>query len=564
MKLYLVILLVAAFLLAPALAQCSVADIRLEPVTPTATCGTRFQALLRSVNPSAACPLSSGGMLVCDAAHQNCIQCTTSTAAPGGGILFSCLPTQANGAQDLTAVFQYGTVTNTIHATIQVSGCTPPPTSSCNVADLRFAVLGSQPKQCGLPFQAQLSTVNLNPACPLSSGGMLICDANHLNCLTCTTSVTTSSSVIFTCNPNNFNGVQELTAVFAYGSISSTIVTTMTVTGCGVACNSADIRFEVTSPGTRPCNTPFTATLRSVNPSPSCPLSSGGMLVCDDQRRNCAQCTNIATSPTGVLTYTCSPINFNGVQQLTAVYQYGPLIGTIAGVVPVSGCTIVCNPSLAVLPGPHTCGGTPVDVRLSFGSTSSSCAARTDGLLLCDALWRECVDCTTVVSNDATGTTFRCSSLQYDGTQVFTSVITSGAGLTTVQASAAFTGCSTAPSFEPLPPFPIPPPNPLDDCSHAGIRLEAMPGPHVCGGQFYTFLTDIGPQPRCPLSTVGMTICDPTRRRDCFFCDDFQTTPHGIVYTCDATAVPGLQSLAASYALGIEDRTAFDDLLVTY
>jgi hypothetical protein len=106
--------------------------------------------------------------------------------------------------------------------------------------------------------------------------------------------------------------------------------------------------------------------LSSASPSASCPLTSSGITICDSSHSNCARCNSQTTTAAGIL-FTCSPINFNGAQVITASYSYGPLSGTIANSASFSGCapaapvTPPVTPPIVAPVAPPTCTAGSVD-----------------------------------------------------------------------------------------------------------------------------------------------------------------------------------------------------------
>lgn len=225
----------------------------------------------------------------------------------------------------------------------------------CNSANVRFAMLSTS-GTCGYPFQALLYSVAPDASCPLSTGGVLTCDSNLRNCINCTDIASTAAGILVTCNPTNSNGFQVLTATYALGPLLGTIANGTVVTGCNPVpsvpvqpppilhppsepCDSATMSFTMIS-GPRTCGSSFQALLSTSDPKAVCPLSSGGLLACDSNRRNCRSCGQPAVTSDGLL-FTCLPTNYNGVQQITATYQLGNFIGTIATSDTFAGCSPV-------------------------------------------------------------------------------------------------------------------------------------------------------------------------------------------------------------------------------
>lgn len=226
-------------------APCNSANVRFTMLSSSTTCGSSFQALLSSISPDAACPLTSGGALTCDGNLNNCVHCveTSNTVA---GVLITCTPTNSNGVQVVTATYQLGLLLGTIANATTVSGCNPtpvvpvpvtpivhPPSEPCDSATVHFELL-SGPRYCGSTFQALLSTSDPKAACPLSSGGLLACDANRRNCANCAAITTTSEGLLFSCLPTNYNGVQQITATYQLGNFIGTIATSDSFSGCVV------------------------------------------------------------------------------------------------------------------------------------------------------------------------------------------------------------------------------------------------------------------------------------------------------------------------------------------
>lgn len=240
-------------------------------------------------------------------------------------------------------------------AIVVATTCSKTEAAPCNSDTMRFRMLSST-ASCGTSFEGLLSTTRPDKDCALSSGGALTCDAQLNNCVHCTTIAVMSDGVHITCTPTNSNGIQVVTVTYALGPLLGTIANVTTVSACNPTpvvpvpvtpivhppsepCDSATVHFELLS-GPRVCGSAFQALLSTSDPKAECRLSSGGLLACDANRRNCAPCSAVATTSDGLL-YTCQPTNYNGVQQITATYQLGNFIGTIATSDSFSGCVVV-------------------------------------------------------------------------------------------------------------------------------------------------------------------------------------------------------------------------------
>jgi hypothetical protein len=76
-------------------------------------CGEGFQAILNTSVAVPGCPLLASNLTICDANRNNCVQCSSVETLPEG-ILFSCIPINANGFQVITASYTLGPLNGVI------------------------------------------------------------------------------------------------------------------------------------------------------------------------------------------------------------------------------------------------------------------------------------------------------------------------------------------------------------------------------------------------------------------------------------------------------------------
>ncbi|XP_049850694.1 uncharacterized protein LOC126323742 [Schistocerca gregaria] len=209
---------------------------------------------------------------------------------------------------------------------------------SCDSSTVSFHLLPGD-YTCGQIFYALLSTTD---TCPLSSGGISICNGFGTDCVTCSNITNTTCGLLFTCTAIGYNGIQLITATYSLGPLVGTIATTGNFK-CLVSYNPPPVvntpipvqpdqclasSVSINVNGIVLAGSIFTATLSTNSTAPGCTLSSGGAQLCNDIGRDCTQCITTGISPT--LTYTCRAPPTPQQFVLTGTYLLGDVIGTIA------------------------------------------------------------------------------------------------------------------------------------------------------------------------------------------------------------------------------------------
>ena len=205
----------------------------------------------------------------------------------------------------------------------------------CDSRDVHFApVTADLTYTCGQTAPVLLSN---SGNCTLVTGGLEVCNGQLRDCVLCTAFTPVGSGWRFDCPTLGEAGTQVLTATYLLGPLQGTIATAVQVSCASpfvtpttpppphtpVPCDSNTVSFSLNGPFT--CGGSFGATLRTTS---GCNLSSGGALVCDSLNRNCIPCP--ATGSGSTVSYNCTAKTSPGSQIVTATYQLGPFIGTIA------------------------------------------------------------------------------------------------------------------------------------------------------------------------------------------------------------------------------------------
>lgn len=405
----------------------------------------------------------------------------------------TCNPAYFKGTQTITAVFRLGHKDGTVSTCehFECDDCYPVPRPApkphppCDSASVSFSLIPDS-FDCKKPFKALLRT---SGKCPLSSGGALVCNDIGRDCSQCTSVQETSNGLLLTCDPIRFKGTQIVTAVYRLGNLEGTIATSAYFNcdhytpkpypqpspkpypqpsphhypqpspkpyppppSTAPYCDSSSVSFKLLSDvGARVCGKNFYALLKTSGP---CPLSSGGALVCNAFLRDCSRCTNITQTSEGLL-FTCPAIGFYGIQVITATYQLGPLVGTIATsdffkcgypLPPCDPCHTIpppthpqkCSDSALEfkLNPPFTCGG---KFTATLKTNTPECDLSSGGAQVCDSEYRNCRQCDRVLGNSPV-LTYECHSLDCPGQQYVTATFNHGGKISTITRTQNF-GC---------------------------------------------------------------------------------------------------------------------------